>query len=150
MTTNSAKAELAFLFYFWPLPWHMKVSGPEAECELQLWPTLRLQQRQILSPLGWARDGAHAATKTRWSGTSIRQEGKASRTPKPAMCLCQIISFAHCTAPPGHLWTCQGWRSQSSWKRGPNQGHSTPQVFTLPSDHLATPLLQPQNKAHVL
>ena len=40
-----------FIFIiFWPHPWHMEVPRAGIKAELQLWPTLQLQQDQILNP----------------------------------------------------------------------------------------------------
>lgn len=52
------------ILYFWPHMGHMEIPRPRTETELQLQPTLELQQYQILNPLGWAGDPTFTSTVT--------------------------------------------------------------------------------------
>ena len=55
---------IIIIFFLWPHPWHMEVSGPGIESKPQLWPML--QQGYILNPLGQAEDWTHTVTETMW------------------------------------------------------------------------------------
>ena len=47
-TTTSTTFFLFFFFFLWPHPWHMEVSSPGTESELQLQTTPQWQPRWIL------------------------------------------------------------------------------------------------------
>ena len=46
---------------FWPQPQHIDIPGPGIKSELQLWPTLQLQQCRTLNPLCQVRDQTYTS-----------------------------------------------------------------------------------------
>ena len=68
--------------FLWPHSWRMEVPGPGIESKPQLWPTLQLQQHQILNPPHRARDWIYICTATWAAAVGFLAQCATAGTPQ--------------------------------------------------------------------